>query len=182
MNNGLFRVNGLNKTVKAVFVISLFVVSLFPGFDLPGSELKVETLAEDDFNRLLKNQKGRVVLLNVWATWCKPCREEFPDLVRLQEYYRDKDVRVITISADYPDEIESKILPFLKKFEKINFPVYVQNFKKADLFINRLHEDWNGALPATFIYDKTGKQRAFFIGKKDLKGFKTEIEKIRRIN
>lgn len=180
MNNGLFRVNGLSNKVKVAFVVSLFVVSLTTGFGLRGSELKVEPLAEDDFNRLLKFQKGRVVLLNVWATWCKPCREEFPDLVRLQEYYKGKDVSIITISADYPDEIDSKILPFLKTFAKINFPVYVQNFKKADQFIDRLHKEWNGALPATFIYDKSGKQQAFFVGKKDFNGFKKEIEKVRK--
>jgi thiol-disulfide isomerase/thioredoxin len=170
------------KRLDLIPVIGLalvFVVFLSGAVSLHAASVKVEPLKEGDFSRLLKNHKDRVVLVNVWATWCKPCREEFPDLVKLQEYYKDKDVRVITISADYPDEVESKIIPFLKKF-KINFPVYVQNFKKQENFIDMMNKEWNGALPATFIYGKTGRQRAFFIGKKDFEGFKTQIEKIRQ--
>jgi thiol-disulfide isomerase/thioredoxin len=142
------------------------------------TNINVKAVGEPELKSILDSHQGQVLLVNVWATWCKPCREEFPDLVRLQDFYKGKNVRVITISADYPDEIESKILPFLKKFN-INFPVYVQNFSKQENFINRMNKDWNGALPATFIYDKKGQQQAFFIGKKDFESFCKEIEKIK---
>ena len=141
------------------------------------ANINVKAVGEPELKSILDANQGQVLLVNVWATWCKPCREEFPDLVRLQDFYRGKKVRIITISADYPDEIESKILPFLKKFD-INFPVYVQNFSKQEDFINRMNKDWSGALPATFIYDKKGQQQAFFIGKKDFEAFRIEIEKI----
>jgi thiol-disulfide isomerase/thioredoxin len=157
----------------------IFIV-LLPGSLAPAAAaIKVEKIGQADFETLLKSHINRVVLVNVWATWCKPCREEFPDLVKLQDAYKGKDVQVISISADYPDEIDSKILPFLKKF-RMNFPVYVQNFPKADVFIDYMNPKWNGALPATFIYDKTGKQKTFFIGKRDLESFRREIEKVRR--
>ena len=104
-----------------------------------------------------------------------------PDLVRLQAFYKSKgsDVQIIAVSADYPDEIETKIMPFLKKF-KINFPVYVQNFSKQEHFINLLNKDWNGALPATFIYDKGGRQQSFFIGKRDFDFFRKKISEAAR--
>ena len=140
---------------------------------------KVEKIGKAELESIFASQKGRVLLVNVWATWCKPCREEFPDLVRLARFYKNKDVRIITISADYPDEIETKIRPFLDKF-KINFPVYVQDFPGQEDFINQMNKKWNGALPATFIYDKAGRQRAFFLGKKDFESLKKEIEKISR--
>jgi thiol-disulfide isomerase/thioredoxin len=142
------------------------------------TDINVKAIGEPELKSILNSHQGQLLLVNVWATWCKPCREEFPDLVRLQDFYKGKNVRVITISADYPDEIESKILPFLKKFN-INFPVYVQNFPKQEDFINRMNKDWNGALPATFIYDKKGRQQVFFIGKKDFDSFREEIEKIK---
>ena len=84
-------------------------------------------------------------------------------------------MRVIAISADYPDEIQTKILPFLKQF-KLNFPVYVQDFPKPDQFIDTMNSKWNGALPATFIYDKSGQQKNFLIGKRSLKEFKQLID------
>jgi len=164
------------KQSRYLLWLSLFIF-LVTGLLQPAfGEIKVKKIGEADLKNIFASHKNKVLLVNVWATWCKPCREEFPDLVRLQAFYKSKgkDVQIIAISADYPDEIETKILPFLKKF-KINFPVYVQNFSKQENFIDLLNKDWNGALPATFIYDKRGRQRAFFIGKRDFEFFRKQM-------
>ena len=160
-----------------VFVL-LFILAGWLRSAPTSANINVKAIGEVELKSILDSNRGRVLLVNVWATWCKPCREEFPDLVRLQGFYKGKEVQIITICADYPDEIDSKIVPFLKKF-KINFPVYVQNFSRQENFINRMHKEWNGALPATFIYDKKGKQQAFFIGKKGFESFRKEIEKVK---
>ena len=68
------------------------------------------------------------------------------------------------ISADYPDEIESKIIPFLRE-QKVNFKNYVNAFDDPNELIDFLNTDWNGALPATFIFDEDGKQKVFLEGK-----------------
>jgi len=159
-------------------VIFLFILAGWLQLAAASTDINVKTIGEPELKHILESHQGQVLLVNVWATWCKPCREEFPDLVRLQDFYKGKKFQIISISADYPDEIGSKIVPFLKKFN-INFPVYVQNFPKQEDFINRMNKDWNGALPATFIYDKKGQQQVFFIGKKDFKAFREEIEKSR---
>ena len=65
-------------------------------------------------------------------------------------------MEIVGISADYPDEIETRIKPFLAK-SKSNFRVFVQNFSKQEDLINRLNKNWGGAIPATFIYDASGK-------------------------
>ena len=62
---------------------------------------------------LLEDNTGRVLFVNLWATWCAPCREEFPDIVRLSKVYDAADVGFIGISVDDLDEWESKIEPFL---------------------------------------------------------------------
>lgn len=143
--------------------------------------IEVSLLDADGFHALINQHRGKVLFINIWATWCLPCKEEFPDLVRLQRYYADSDVVFIGISVDFPDEVESKVKPFLLS-QKVNFPNFVQNFKQPEDLINLLNEKWRGAVPATFIYDSEGVQQKFFLGKHSLEEFQTEIENVRNIN
>ena len=133
-------------------------------------ELQVSTLDEGQFDTLINNRNGRLLLINVWATWCMPCREEFPDLVKLAGHYRGSPVDIVGISADYPDEIDSRILPFLTS-QKVRFPVYVQTFNQQDAFINHLNADWQGALPATFIYALMAFNGSFSWGNRPTRSF-----------
>lgn len=125
----------------------------------------------------IKQHSGKVIFVNVWATWCSPCRKEFPDINKIQENFKGENFQMISISADYPDEIKTKILPFLSKFN-IDFPVFVQNFKDSQDFINMINKKWNGALPATMIIDKKGRISSFSIGLKDYNYFESEIKKL----
>lgn len=141
----------------------------------------VSLLDADRFQALLDQYKGKVLFINTWATWCVPCKEEFPDLVRLQDHYKDDDVVFIGISVDFPDEIESKVKPFLHS-QKVNFANYVQNFKDPAELIDLLNTKWRGAVPATFIYDKKGIQQTFLLGKHSFVEFQQAIETIRNTN
>lgn len=105
---------------------------------------------------------AEVVLVNVWATWCVPCREEFPDLVRVYRELEDRGFRLILVSGDFDSQ-----LPAARAFlteQGVDFPTY---FKEEDdmKFINTLSPDWTGALPATFLYDGSGTLREFWEGK-----------------
>lgn len=140
------------------------------------NEISVKTLNHQGLEKLISNHSGKILFLNVWATWCVPCREEFPDLVRLADAYSKKNIAFAAISADYPDEIETRRKPVLKKM-KANFPMYVQNFKKQETLINRLNPEWNGALPASFIFDRNGNRVAYLPGKHSFKEFSLEIDK-----
>ena len=126
---------------------------------------------------LISENKGNVLVINVWATWCAPCVEEMPDLVRLANSYESENVKVIGISIDYPEEIQSKIIPFIKK-HSLNFPVYVNNFKNDETLINSLNSDWSGAIPATFVYNKDGTQVDFLLGKHSFTDFRNSIEQV----
>ena len=145
------------------------------------TDIDVSLIDADGFQSLVNQHRGKVLFINTWATWCVPCIEEFPDLVRLQKYYHNSDVVFVGISVDFPDEVESKVKPFLYS-QKVNFPNYVQNFKQPEDLINLLNEKWRGAVPATFIYDKDGNQQKFLLGKHSFDDFKTEIESIRTTN
>ena len=68
----------------------------------------------------LSQYRGKVVLINFWATWCPPCRAEIPDLVRLQREYRGRGLRVIGVT--YPPQTLSEVRQFVRQ-SKINYPV-----------------------------------------------------------
>lgn len=103
---------------------------------------------------------AKAVLVNAWATWCVPCVEEFPHLVKLSNEYRDKGLTVLFVSADEASE-RPAVLEFLQKHG-----VTGKSFLKTgdeDAFINGMHPKWDGSLPATFVYDATGQQVASLI-------------------
>jgi thiol-disulfide isomerase/thioredoxin len=137
--------------------------------------VRVDGLDGAGLKRLIADRGGRILFLNVWATWCVPCIEEFPDIVKLSRSYDPKTVEVVAISADYPDEVDSKIVPFLKK-QNVPFKVYVANFEDQEKFINALDTSWSGALPATFIYDTQGQQRFKLVGQGSYDRFKQQID------
>jgi thiol-disulfide isomerase/thioredoxin len=139
--------------------------------------ISVEPLDEAGLKRMIQNREGKVLLLNVWATWCAPCVEEFPDIARLSQSYDSKTLEVVAVSADYPDEVDSKIIPFLKK-QNVSFRVYVAKFDDQEDFINALDPTWNGALPATLIYDRHGRQRFFHVGQQTYEQFKDAVDKV----
>lgn len=101
----------------------------------------------------LSDFKGKVVLLDFWATWCAPCRKGIPDLIDIQKNY--KDVQVIGITVD--ENPMQVVPPFVKEF-KINYPILIGN----DL----VYTNYGGidAIPTTFIIDKNGKIVSKHIG------------------
>lgn len=158
----------------AVLLPVLLILTLCAKQD---SEITVQSVNEAQLREIISQRNNRILFLNVWATWCVPCREEFPDIVRLARDYQQKGVDIIGLSADYSDEIDSKIVPFLRQ-QKVNFPVYVQNFENVDALINSLHSDWSGAIPATFIYDGNGKRRVFIAGQHDYTYFALQLDAV----
>ena len=105
---------------------------------------------------------ARVVLVNVWATWCAPCREELPDLVRLGREYRGRGLRLVLVSADF-DDAAPAARKFLAK-QGVDFPTFIKNGDDME-FINAMDPAWTGALPATFLYDGTGRRLRFWEGR-----------------
>lgn len=111
-------------------------------------ELKLRDLFGTD--QTLSQYKGRIVVLNFWATYCVPCRTEMPDLAAIQNEYAALGVQVIGASTDEAAD-RPKVLQFIKE-TKINFPIWM-GAASADLMRFGLGE----ALPGTVVIDKTGK-------------------------
>jgi peroxiredoxin len=119
------------------------------------TEPKIAMLKPADFNKYKDAAKGKVLVVNFWATWCGPCVAEFPELVAIDAKYRDKGVKLVGISVDEVAEIKSKVVPFIKE-QKAAFDILVQDSDDPEELINLIDKNWQGTLPTTFVFDKQG--------------------------
>ena len=130
-------------------------------------------LSENQLNQLLESSKGQVLVVNFWATWCGPCREEFPDFVRLHREKADSGLKVVAISMDEPED-EKEAVEFLEK-QGVEFSAYLRDFEDFEKFVNVIDPDWSGALPTTFIFDRSGKRAFRHVGKTSFEELMEEI-------
>ncbi len=128
----------------------------------PSSPTEIADLNEEGWQQAKARHKGRVLLVNFWATWCEPCREEFPALVRLHNTYRGHGLSLVAISMDEP-ESTAEIQAFLKS-EGAQFGSYRHNFQDFGEFIDTVNPQWGGGIPATFLFDRSGKLVASWQG------------------
>jgi thiol-disulfide isomerase/thioredoxin len=127
-----------------------------------------------DLQAMFDSHKGKVVLVNFWATWCKPCVKEFPELMKLYQNYKDKGFELVFISLDDLSEIDSKLKPFLVKYN-VDFTTYYNTFAKPEELIDYIDKSWVGAIPSTYIYDKEGVLKKSILGNKTYEQFEQEI-------
>jgi cytochrome c biogenesis protein CcmG, thiol:disulfide interchange protein DsbE len=113
----------------------------------------------------LSTYRGKVVLLDFWATWCDPCREEIPHFVELQNKYRDRGFQILSVSMDDGPE---PVRDFYQRF-KMNYPVVMGNAKMGELYGGVL------GLPIAFLIGRDGRIYGKHIGATDITVFEEEI-------
>ena len=109
----------------------------------------------------VRHAGAKVVLVNMWASWCGPCREEFPDLVRLQKNYATRGLKVVFVSWD---DTANDAAKFLAK-EGVTTPSFIKaDTQKDEDFLKDIEPKLTTAIPKTLIYDATGKLQTFWEG------------------
>jgi thiol-disulfide isomerase/thioredoxin len=119
----------------------------------------------------------RPLLVNFWATWCDPCRDEFPDLVQIDKDYRGKGLDFIAISLDDLPDIKKAVPDFLQQMHA-TMPAYLLNVSDPEPAITSVDPGWTGALPATFLYDADGKVVFKHFGRVQTPELRAAIEKL----
>lgn len=135
---------------------------------------KLTPLTADGYQTLLASHRGRVLLVNFWATYCVPCRTEIPEVVRMAAQLRARGLDFALISADEPEQ-EAAARKFIAG--KAPAPLYIKSAGDNDKFAASIYPRWAGELPASFIYDPAGKQVGAFIGEVPIKDLQTFLEK-----
>ncbi len=135
---------------------------------------KVTQIDAAALKNLLK-PNGKPLLINFWATWCDPCREEFPDLVKIGADYKDK-IDLITISLDELSEINNDVPKFLAQM-KSETPGYLLKVPDEGAAIAVVSKDWQGGLPFTILLDAEGETIYSKQGKFNTAMLRAEIEK-----
>jgi thiol-disulfide isomerase/thioredoxin len=132
-------------------------------------------LDEPAFRQMVAALRGKVLLVDFWATWCSSCREEMPKLIALFNSQKHRGFDLVTISCDEPEQ-EAAAAQFVER-QGAPAPHYVRHAKSDDDFINAIDSKWSGALPALFLFNREGKQVAEFIGETDEKVLESAISK-----
>ena len=131
-------------------------------------------LDAEGFRQLLLREKGRVVLVNFWATWCVPCREEFPELARLQRSYGGKGLTVLGVSTDLAGDV-----PAVEKFLAAQRPGFANYRKRSggddQDFIEAVDSSWGGELPFSVLYARDGRKAAVLSAKRSFTEYERRI-------
>jgi peptide-methionine (R)-S-oxide reductase len=136
---------------------------------------QVQTVTDADVTERLHRLDAPVTLVHVWATWCAPCRDEFPRLIRLQDAFRRRGMDLVLISADPPDN-KTNIVAFLARHgcNQVSSVIASPN----EQFVNALCPKWSGAIPASFFFDRAGRLLEWWEGESAYERFETTVERL----
>jgi thiol-disulfide isomerase/thioredoxin len=125
-----------------------------------------EAVKFDYVESLLQAGDDTTYVINFWATWCKPCIQEMPELLRFEQETAQQKVKLVLVSLDFADRIESQVNPFLRARAIASRTVVLDDLD-YNAWIDRVHPGWNGGIPATLVVNRKRGLRAFHEGMLD---------------
>ena len=142
-------------------IILILTLGLFWGCQAQESETVLKAVNYDQLKSIIQKQDGKLYVVNFWATWCKPCIEELPAFMEVNNQFKDDpNFQMILVSMDNKKLLDTKVKKFIQN-NNINVDVYLlDDIKRMNEWIPATDENWSGAIPATVFY-KNGKKVKF---------------------
>jgi len=163
--------------IKIFLVICFSAAAIAAQTPLP---VNTDTKAITDLKTLLSAENRKPLLINFWATWCGPCRVEFPELVRIDAEYRAKGLDFVIVSIDNFGAKDMGVADFLKSYEStmpsflLDLPTRPRIFRN----IRQIAPTAQNAFPLTLLYDASGKLVYQKNGVIDAKILRAKIDKV----
>lgn len=143
------------------WLISTLVVFVLSCKDEVVQQQTVDALSFAELEPIFQKENDTTYVINFWATWCKPCVKELPYFENVNASPSGEKIKVILVSLDFPEKLESHVLPFMKA-KNIQSEVILLADDNANEWIPRVDSTWSGAIPATVIYKQN--KRVFIEG------------------
>lgn len=155
-------------------VIAGAILALQVAVPALASEGQLVPATPAELRAALDARGGRVVLLNFWATWCRPCLKELPDLLALERDHHSRGFELLAVSLDDPGDQDAVVQPFLTKW----FPALRSLIRRApdmDAMVSVVDPAWNEVLPTSYLIDREGRVAARLQGGKSRAEFEAAI-------
>ena len=139
-----------------LFVILATMITKI-AFSQKSEAIKVPVMDFEQLEPILHISNDSVYFVNFWATWCIPCRNELPVIMEINKKYSGRKFKIILISLDFLNQIDTRLVPFLKQ-NQITSQVILLNDPNQNKWIDKVDPAWYGELPFTLIYGKGFRQ------------------------
>jgi thiol-disulfide isomerase/thioredoxin len=156
------------KVLVMALAISLFALS--------AQSQQIAKWKITDVEKYMTAKNGEILVINFWATFCKPCVAEIPSFIKISEQYKDEKVKLLLVSLDLPSYYPTKVASFAKKHD-FNTPIVWLNETNADYFCPKIDKAWSGSIPATLILNPATGYRKFFEEEITAENFEAELKK-----
>ena len=169
----------LNKVHRSSLSATVLAAALLAGGAAAGrAEAEpVKLLRPEQYrSRIVAPRKGRVLLVNFWATWCVPCREEMPGLVAVSREFPSKDLAVVLVSVDSSRSAPAEVPKLLSQL-KVPFVCWLAKTHDPQDFIDAVDPNWDGSVPYSIVYGRDGKPAAKLAGRQSVASFSEAVKK-----
>lgn len=124
-----------------------------------GYAQQVESMSFAELEKKIASVTDKTLVINFWATWCRPCIEELPAFEKINAQYADKNVEIWLVSLDFNSAVDGTLKPFIMKRNIKSTVLHINNTDPND-WVEKVDENWGGNIPATLIY-QSGKRISF---------------------
>ncbi len=163
------------KLVLLCFLAAAAATAM-PQTQKTGAPHDPEIIDAQGYQKLIQEYRGKTLLVTFWATWCEPCRDEYPMLNELAKQYAPQGLKVVGVNLDGDGDL-ILMRRFLARYKPV-FPNYRKKPGEEGPFRQAVLPEWNGSMPASFFYAKDGRQVGQFIGERTRDAYETAIRSL----